>query len=146
MKAKRAALILNNAGHGLGNRSDTAHRIMDTEFLFEMADQDIHRGHVKRIPPDKERMEAKRHPQSFILKPLCRMRINRAIRAQHAEFWQNLDQVPQLVHGTAAEIFEPKPIARGAVLQEPLIALGILRRKARHFGAHRIGVLAGGKM
>ncbi len=64
------ALIGNDAGHALGNRLDPTHGIMHPEFLFEMADKDIHGSHVERVAPDEQRMKRKRHAQPLVLEAL----------------------------------------------------------------------------
>ena len=43
-----------------------AHRVMHPEFPFEVRDQDIHRGHMRRVAPDEKRVERQRHAQARV--------------------------------------------------------------------------------
>ena len=52
-----SALHLDDSGHGLRDGPDATHRVMDAKFLFEVADQRIHRRHAERVTADEQGME-----------------------------------------------------------------------------------------
>ena len=139
------ALRSDHPRHGQGNRPHPAHRIVNPEFLLEVANEDIHRRHMERIAANEQRMERQRKAQTLILNTGGGMGVNRLVSAQQGKGRQHLDEISQTVHRPAAQIFKAEPIAPFAVIQELVIARQIPRREPRHFSAHRLGRLAGGK-
>ncbi len=117
-----AALPLDHARHRARDRCDAAHRVMDAEFLLQMADQRIHRGDVERIAADEQRVEGQRHPQPFVPDPPRRVGRHRTVGTVPGELRQHLQQIDKPVHRTTTEVLEPEPVARLGILQEPVIA------------------------
>jgi hypothetical protein len=137
-----AALILDHADHGIGHRLHPAHRVVDAEFLLQVADEDVHRRHVRRVAPDEERVETQRHAQARVADAGPGMAIDGAVGAQPDEARDLADKVHQLVHRAAAQSLEPEDVAFLAVLEEPAVAGLVLREQAPHLGDHRVFVLA----
>ena len=139
--AQQTVLFFDDAGHRFGNRRHTAHRVVNPELLFQMADKDIHRSHIERVATDEQRMEREGHSQPLVLEPLCRMGIDGTVGAHPHEGGQHFQQVGKFVHRPATKILEPEPVAVFAVFQELVIARQITGREPPHLGAHCIGVL-----
>jgi hypothetical protein len=114
---------------------------MDAEFLLQVADEDIHRRHMRRIAPDEERMETQRHAQARVAHTRLGVAIDGPIGAQADETGDLPDQVHQLVHRTTAQTLEPELVTFFAVLEEPAVAGLILREQAAHLFDHRVFVL-----
>ena len=62
-------LIAHDIRHSLGNRSNTAHGVVDAIGLLQIADQDVNRRDVEWITADEERVKGQGHTQAFILYP-----------------------------------------------------------------------------
>ena len=92
-----ATLINNNAPHGIRQFLDATLHVMHAKFFFQMADQNIHRGHVPRITANEQRVKRKRHAKARIFYTFCSMLINRLIGTQSDKARQFLDQVPQFI-------------------------------------------------
>jgi hypothetical protein len=90
-RAGPPALILDHAPSP-GDRLHAAHRVVDAEFLLEMADEDVHRGHVNGSPP----MNSGWNDSAMRSRSSCtgaRHGHRPTVGAQHREFGQHLDQV-----------------------------------------------------
>ena len=120
-----ATLINNNASHCIRQFLDPSLNIMHAKFFFQMADQNVHRGHVPRITANEQRVKRKRHAKARIFYAFCSMLINRLIGAQSDKARQFLDQVPQFIQRPTPQPFKSKCVTLFTVFQKSLIACKI---------------------
>ena len=142
---ERAALFADNLGHVFGNRSNAAHGVMHSEFLFEMRHENVHRRHIERIAADEQRMKRQCHAQPLIFYASGRMGIDRPVCPQHRKARQDANQITQLVHRPATQILESEPVPFFAVAQELVVSGDVPRRQSTHLFAHGLCVLARGE-
>ena len=116
IQPQATALRSNHPRQRQRKRRHPAHRIMNPEFLLQMADQDIHRRHMKRIAADEQRVKRQREPQGFVFDARRRMALNRLVGPQPRKGRQHLEQIRKPVHRALPKVFKPEPIALFGIL------------------------------